>query len=222
MVHVQKVAKQTRRLVWSVILLGLLVSALLVVRGAGRWLVREDPLEHADVTVVLSGSMPYRGEEAGKIFREGYAPEIWVSRPESPAGELHEFGVHYVGEEDYNRQVLVHAGVPEKAIHILPEVIVDTEQEVEEVARDMRREGKTSVIIVTSPPHTRRVKALWRKLVGDNPKVIVRAAREDPFDQDHWWRNTRDTFAVVREVLGLLNVWAGLPVRPHPPGRPAP
>jgi hypothetical protein len=32
---------------------------------------------------------------------------------------------------------------------------------------------------------------------------------------DHWWRNTRDALAVVREILGLINLWAGLPVRPH-------
>jgi uncharacterized SAM-binding protein YcdF (DUF218 family) len=217
----EKTAEQSSRLVWPAIFIVLLISFVLLFRGAGRWLVREDPLEHADVIVVLSGSMPHRAEEAGKIFREGYAPEIWVSRPESPAAELRELGVQFVGEEDYNRQVLVHAGVPETAVRILPEAIVDTEQEVDEVAQEMQREGKLSVIIVTSPPHTRRVKALWRKLIGDNPKAIVRAARQDPFDQDHWWRNTRDTFAVVREVLGLLNVWAGLPVRPHSPGRPA-
>ena len=41
---------------------------------------------------------------------------------------------------------------------------------------------------------------------------MVRAAPEDPFDPRHWWRNSRDALDVVREVLGLLNAWAGLPV----------
>jgi hypothetical protein len=59
------------------------------------------------------------------------------------------------------------------------------------------------------------VRALWEKLVGDDPRMMVRAAPEDPFDRDHWWRNTRDTLEVVRETLGLINVWSGLPVRPH-------
>ncbi len=35
------------------------------------------------------------------------------------------------------------------------------------------------------------------------------------FDADHWWRNTRDAFSVVRELMGLLNVWTGLRVHPH-------
>jgi hypothetical protein len=56
---------------------------------------------------------------------------------------------------------------------------------------------------------------LWRHLAGEDLRAIVRAAPEDPFDADHWWRNTRDALSVVRELLGLMNVWAGLPVRPH-------
>jgi len=184
-------------------------------RRAGTWLIREDALAPADTIVVLSGSMPARAERAAAIYRMDDAPEVWVSRPESSADNLAKVGVRYTGEEQYNREVLIHEGVPESAIHIFPDAIVDTEQEVQEVARQMRREHKTIVIIVTSPQHTRRVRALWRKIVGENPKLIVRAAWEDPFDSTHWWRNTRDTFSVVREMLGLLNVWLGLPVRPN-------
>jgi uncharacterized SAM-binding protein YcdF (DUF218 family) len=197
----------------ATLLLIVVMGALLT--GAGRWLVREDPLSPGDVIVVLSGGMPYRAEEAAKIFRMGGASEVWVSRPESPAADLKELGIQYIGEEDYDRQILVHQGVPETAIQIFPDTIVNTEQEVEEVAREMRRTGKTIVIIVTSPQHTRRVKALWKRLVGANPKLIVRAATNDPFDSVHWWRTTRDALAVVREFLGLLNLWTGLLVRPH-------
>jgi uncharacterized SAM-binding protein YcdF (DUF218 family) len=201
-------------------LLGLLIifvlgAGLAAFRGTGRWLVREDPLSPADVIFVLSGAMPQRAEEAGKVFGMGYAPEVWVSRPQSPAGELEKLGIHFVGEEEYSREILVHEGVPEGAIHILPETIVDTEQEVAEAAQEMRQEGKARIIIVTSPQHTRRVRALWERLAGRNLYLLVHAAREDPFDSDHWWRNTRDVFSVVREMLGLLNAWAGLPVRPH-------
>jgi uncharacterized SAM-binding protein YcdF (DUF218 family) len=125
--------------------------------------------------------MPPRAEEAATVFRRGYAPEVWVSRPTSPASELEELGIRYVGEEEYSREILVHECVPEAVVHILPDPIVDTEQEMEEVARAMRRAGKAKVIIVTSPQHTRRVRALWKKLVGENPTLVVHAAHEDPF-----------------------------------------
>lgn len=193
----------------------ILVASLAGFRHAGRWLTREDPLASADVISVLSGGLPYRAEEAGKIFRQGYAPEVWVSRPESAASNLETLGTHYIGEEEYSREVLIHEGVPDAAVRILPDPIVDTEQEVEEVAREMRRAGKAKIIIVTSPQHTRRVRALWKKLAGGNLTVLVHAAHEDPFDADHWWRNTRDVLSVVHETLGLVNAWAGLPVRPY-------
>ncbi|HTZ74862.1 MAG TPA: YdcF family protein [Candidatus Aquilonibacter sp.] len=208
----------SRYLVAFAIVVVFLSCGIFAFRNAGRWLIRQDPLSHADVILVLSGSMPYRAEEAAKVYLAGYAPEIWLTHPVSPASELASMGIHFVSDEEYDTEVLTHDGVPASAIHVLADQIVDTEQEVEEAAAEMRREGKSSVIIVTSREHTRRAGDLWRKLVGGRPKAIVHAAPEDPFDADHWWRNTRDAFAVVREYLGLLNVWTGLRIAPHPTG----
>ena len=196
-------------------LLVVLILAVVAVRGAGQWLEREDPLSHADVIFVLSGGLPQRALEGGRVYAMGYAPEVWLSRPDGPADELAKLGIHFFNEEDYNRQVLIHAGVPESAIHVLPVPVVNTEEELLEVGSEMRRNGKTSIILVTSPQHTRRVWTLWRRLVGNDPKAMVRAAHHDPFDANHWWRNTRDIFSVVRETLGLVNAWIGLPVPPH-------
>lgn len=199
----------------GVLVLIILIGGVIVFRGAGRWLNREDPLAHADVIFVLGGGMPQRAAEAGKVYAQGYAPEVWLSRPDSPTDELAKLGIHFLGEEEYNRQILIHAGVPENAIHTLSGPVVNTEQELQEAVRELRRGGKTSVIFVTSPQHTRRVWTLWRELAGNNPPAIVHAAHNDPFDPDHWWRNTRDVLSVVRESLGLLNAWAGLPVPAH-------
>jgi len=217
MTHAENKTRNSRRRIGILVVLILVVGAVIVIRGAGRWLVREDSLTRADMIVVLSGGLPYRAEAAATIFRGGCAPEVWVTRPESPAPDLLARGIHYVGEEEYNRDILVALNVPESAVHILPGTIVDTEREMESIAGEMRSTGKTSVIIITSPQHTRRVRALWKHVVGNNLKMTVRAAWEDPFDADHWWRNTRDALSVVREYLGLANAWAGLPVRPHSP-----
>jgi len=213
----RRVSRRRHRLKISLlaILAVLLVIGVVVFRNAGHWLVREDPVGKADVIVVLSGGLPFRAEGAASVFKSGYAPAVWVSSPAGPQEELAALGIHFVGEEEYNREILVQQGVPDSAIRVFPDAIVNTQEEVAEISRDMRRDGMHTVIIVTSPQHTRRVKALWTKLVGDDPRVIVRAAPGDPFDADHWWRNTQDVLAVVRETMGLLNVWAGLPVRPH-------
>ncbi|HEY6465738.1 MAG TPA: YdcF family protein [Candidatus Acidoferrales bacterium] len=198
-----------------VILLALVLCAVFAFRNAGRWLIREDPLAHANVILVLSGSMPYRAEEAAKVYREGYAPEIWLTHPVSPAATLQSMGIQYESEEDYDIAILTKDGVPAAEIRVLPQQVVDTEQEVEEAGDEMEREGKSTVIIVTSFQHTRRAGTLWRKFFGAEPKAILHGAPEDPFDAGRWWRNTRDSLAVVREYLGLLNAWTGLHVRPH-------
>lgn len=203
------------RIAVLIVLIVVCAASVVAFRGVGRWLVREDPLAPADVIVVLSGSMPSRAEEAARLYRLGDAHEVWVSQPAAPTGELASLGVRYLGEDYFNSQVLIHSGVPEGAVHVFREPIVDTQEEVKEIAAEMGREGKASVIIVTSPQHTRRVKTLWRKMVGKNPRAIVRAARQDSFDADHWWRNTQDTFSVARELMGLTNAWLNFPVRPH-------
>jgi uncharacterized SAM-binding protein YcdF (DUF218 family) len=211
----RKSTQGKRRLICGFALLFLAFAAVLAFRHAGRWLVREDPLAPAGVIVVLSGALPFRAEEAAHIFRQGHAPEVWVSRPSNDADEMRRLGINFITDEDYNREVLIRSGVPATAIRIFPDTVVDTEQEVEETAALMRQSGKNSAIIVTSPPHTRRVAALWKKLAPRDSRLIVRAAWQDPFDADHWWQNTRDALAVTREYSGLMNVWAGLPIRPH-------
>jgi len=207
--------KQNGRSILAFILLALIVFGIIAFRRVGRWLVREDPPAHAETIVVLSGGLPFRAEAAAKYFASGYASEVWVTRPDEPAEQLKELGISYTGEDEYSRQVLIHMHVPENDVVILPGTIVNTQQEVEEIVRELRHQNKASVIIVTSPQHTRRVKALWNKLADKNLTAIVRAAPDDPYDADHWWRNTRDALSVVREILGLMNVWAGLPVHPH-------
>ena len=210
--------KRRRPLIALALLVVLAIVTVTLARGAAHWLVRPDPLAHADVLVVLSGGLPYRAEGAADVYQQGYTPLVWVSRPAGPQEELAQIGVDYIGEEEYNREAIVHRGVPESAVQILPEEIENTEQEIEEISRLMRRDGKRTVIIVTSPEHTRRVRALWNRFAGNDLTLIVRGADEDPIDLDHWWRNTRDVFSVVREYLGLLNIWIGLPVRPHTHG----
>jgi hypothetical protein len=68
--------------------------------------------------------------------------------------------------------------------------------------------------VVTSKPHTRRVRAIWHKLVPSDLHLVVRFATDDTFDGAHWWRRTHDGLDVLRETLGLLNAWAGFPLRP--------
>lgn len=191
-----------------------LVMAVGAFFEVGRWLTVEDPLEKAGAIAVLSGSMPLRALEAAKLYREGYAREVWLTHSVEPGETLKKMGIPFAGEDFYNIHILIHEGVPETAIHVLDPPIVNTADEIHTIANALDNSKGRSVIIVTTKAHTRRVRLLWRRLASAHGRAIVRAASGDPFNPGHWWRTTSDALDVVREVLGVLNAWAGLPLSP--------
>jgi uncharacterized SAM-binding protein YcdF (DUF218 family) len=193
---------------------GGLVLAAVIFFGLGRWLVVEDPLVKAQAIVVLGGAMPLRAVEAAKLYREGYAPEIWLTHSTEPGETLEKMGIPFSGEDYYNQLVLIHEGVLPEAIHVLEPPIVNTADEIKAAAAALKPGKDAAVILVTSKVHTRRVRLLWQKLTSGQARAIVRAASADPFDPRYWWRTTGDALDVVREFLGLLNAWAGLPLHP--------
>jgi uncharacterized SAM-binding protein YcdF (DUF218 family) len=209
-------SSRTRRwLIPGGIIIAIVIVAATLFFTLGSWLVVEDPLVHADAIVVLSGRLPERALEAARIYKAGYSDLVWISPPVSPVEELKTMKISYLGEDFYNEKVLIAKGVPPDSIRILDKADANTEAEVRQIAEDLHNSDFHSVIIVTSKAHTRRVRTIWRKLVGAEPRMIVHYAQEDTFDGAHWWRHTRDALDVTRETLGLLNAWAGFPLRPN-------
>ena len=184
--------------------------------GIGQWLMVADPVQPAKAIVVLSGRVPFRAMEAAAIYRDGLAPEVWLTKeavgPEEQA--LQRLGVAVVRGEAYNREALERLGVKPEAIRLLDDGVRNTVDEMRLIAAELGRNGGDRVIIVTSKAHSRRVRATWTAIVGDSPKAVVRYAREEPYGASGWWRNTRDALDVSREVFGLMNLWAGFPVQP--------
>jgi len=207
--------RSTQKLATACAVFILLLLVIYAFLHAGAWLVSEDPLEKSQAVLVLSGGLPDRALAAAQIYRNGYAKEVWLTQPLQPGAAMKELQLPYAGEEEYSRMVLIAKGVPPEAIHILKPRILNTADELRDVAAALDEQPGTAAIVVTSKSHTRRVQALWKKISsGHRGRLIVRAAPDDYFDASHWWRTTSDALNVVREYLGLLNAWAGLPLPP--------
>jgi uncharacterized SAM-binding protein YcdF (DUF218 family) len=211
---IESISRMRRWLIPGAIIVVLAGAAATLFLTVGNWLVVEDPLVHADVIVVLSGRLPERAVEAARVYKAGYADQVWISPPTSPVDDLKAMKIAYLGEDFYNEKVLIAKGVPPDSIRILEHADANTEEEVRQIAQELHNMDLHSAIIVTSKPHTRRVRTIWRKLVGSELRMIVRHPNDDLYDGSHWWRHTRDGLDVMRETLGLFNAWAGFPLRP--------
>jgi len=183
----------------------------------GLWLVVEDEVGDADVIFVHSGGIPFRAMEAAELYRSGHAPEVWIAslRPSDRSRALERLGVRMPGPRYWQYQVLQRLGIPSDAIRVLEEQVMNTSDEIDAVRSEMRRLDRSSVILVTSKVHSRRVHTLWNQ--ADDPSIVgtVRWSRADPFDPAQWWTNTTDGEDVIRELAGLVNAWTGAGWRPE-------
>ena len=161
--------RSRRWLILSAIVGGGLVLVVVILFGVGRWLVVEDPLVKARAIVVLSGAMPLRAIEAAKLYREGYAQEIWLTHSTEPGETLEEMGIPFAGEDYYDTRVLIHEGVPPEAIHVLEPPIVNTADEIKVAAATLARGNAGAVILVTTKAHTRRVWGLVVTIITAPP-----------------------------------------------------
>jgi len=185
-------------------------------RNVGSWLVVADPLKRARAIVVLSGRAPFRAMGAASLYHQGWAPEIWITAgSDRRASEAYaRLGVPFTQESEYSRRVLEKLGVPADAIRVLPTPIRNTADEVAVTAAALGREKGDIVIIITSPPHTRRVRTIWHLEIGDHPQAIVCYDSYEDYDPKRWWRITVEGDEVVHESLGLINARLGFVAKP--------
>jgi uncharacterized SAM-binding protein YcdF (DUF218 family) len=189
----------------------LVVGHAPVLRAIGSWLLVEGQPERADAIVVLAGGTPRREATAATLWKEGWAPQIIISKAyERPdIRELIALGVRRLDQQNEAKKVLEAYGVPADRITAIPDVSRTTEPELAMVRDLARREGYRRLILVTSPHHTRRVRMIWAKQAEGGPEGVVVPARER-FPFDDWWRRRRAAESVLHEYLGLLVTSLGI------------
>lgn len=193
-------------------LAALLLIGIFLLRGLGSWLVVQDPLDHADAIVVLGGTMYERQMEAVDLFKEGWAPNIYVLREIADWGEaeLIARGVPYTRVVDMQIETMRSLGVPADRIHVL-EPANSTAQEAQIVLRLATEAKLTKLIIVTSKQHTRRSRLVMnRRLRPAGVTVVLRASRYDRANVDRWWSERSTLRFTLFETQRLLGYWVGL------------
>ena len=123
-------------------------------------LVVERKLERADANLVLSGSAAYkeRTKKAAELYKQGVAPRIIITNDGERAGwsTIDQRNPPYVELEQ--RELLANGIFPD-AITVLRGEVTGTDMEAKALAKEADERPLSSVVLVTSPYHTRR--ALW-------------------------------------------------------------
>lgn len=168
--------------------------------AAESWVI-EDPLEKADVLMVLSDDNFYadRATRAAELFREGKAPWVVASgrrlRPSAGIAELMEHD-------------LVERGVPKDKILRFAQDGDSSREEAEALAKLAKTKKWRKAIIVTSNYHTRRVRYVFRRVFPQDIEIRVAGARDGDFDPENWWEKRKSIKLFMREITGMMvSMW---------------
>jgi uncharacterized SAM-binding protein YcdF (DUF218 family) len=202
--------ERTRRRLWNGLLV--LVVAVVVLRLAApallesyaKWLIVEDPVRPSDAIVTLSGAEGERLFDAIRLWKEKIAPRLVIVGPDTPLLKVYT-REDSLSQGEIKKRIAIRKGVPEEDI-ILALGATSTYEEAESALREASERGWKSIVIVTSPFHTRRARATYHAVFrGSGVEVRVHhlpipLSQSDP---KRWWRRERDTMSVLTETIKL-------------------
>lgn len=191
-------------LIKLLILLAILALPLYLFHGfilnkAAKYLYCKDELKPADVIVVLAGEETERVEYGVKLFKEGWARKDRMILSGGPVVWKYTFA-------SLMEEHALHLGVSKKDI-LLEDRSTSTEEDARFTREILRQHGYTSLILVTSPYHSKRADKIFRKTMGNEIRVISAPAEKSWFRFEDWWERKRDRKVVFMEFSKFLWFW---------------
>ncbi len=206
------------------LLLALLVVGALLLFGyrrpllhqVGAYLIVEEPLEPADLLVVISGTLPeihygldlYHKGYAKKILFLGHFPVELAVISKEP------FEVMEKPWDEIAAHMAIQAGVPADALLFSDAFDNSTYARVVSLVRTAQANDQRSLIIVTSPTHSRRVGLSARHILQGAPPTFRLAPTPqryypEPyrFNLDTWWLDENHPKMLFDEYTKLAYYW---------------
>ncbi|MBU0630829.1 MAG: YdcF family protein [Candidatus Margulisbacteria bacterium] len=183
-------------IVLAVVGVGLYLAHPLILPGLADFLIVKDQIEKADMIIVLAGD--YNGErvrQAAQLYNRGYAPVILMS------GGPVAWKLTYAANMKYEAIAL---GVPAKAI-LLQDKSLSTIEDARFSLPIVQEKKAFSVIVVTSPQHSRRAARVFRKIFEpEKIKVMLYPVGNSSFNPDKWWTKHEESSAILWEYGSLV------------------
>lgn len=165
----------------------------------GEFLIVADPLQKADALVVLAGDEEERIPSGAALFKQGTAD--WFMLTDMRLNIPNSQGVYSANVE----RKAVAQGVPAGRILIVPGQVSTTAEEAARVKAFTLSHGFRSLIVVTSPYHTRRARWIMRQAFrGTGVTLIMRPAPDYPYPAATWWRIPLDRQLTFLEYAKMV------------------
>ena len=177
----------------------LLVFALLYlcVLEAGRFLEApgQKPVK-ADLIFALGGDNGGRVNGVLDLYRRGYAPTVLVGaegiNPKTRTAYL-----------SWQARYMVDGGVPEQAL-LLDRRSMNSWQEALHTLQLMQSMKMQRVLVVSDPPHMRRLSWVWGKVFESSGKEFTLVACDmEGWDTARWWHTSPNAQFVFSEYIKL-------------------
>jgi uncharacterized SAM-binding protein YcdF (DUF218 family) len=183
----------------KIILVSIFVlSAFAIWVGASLGIYLSSPaqaLQKADLLVLLGGDSGTRSLLGAQLFSEGYAPRILLTGLDSGEKDILPYYLHW------RSQVLIARGVPQDKI-LFDKASMNSWQEAEHTLAIMKIKGWKSVLIVSDPPHMRRLNWVWKTTFEKSGlEYSLVASSPSWWNPKRWWSDERSAKFVLSELI---------------------
>ncbi len=195
-----------RRLIISFgLLLLLIIFRKPLLRSVGNFLVVEDPKQKVEAIYVLSGNSFDRGQEAARLYKEGWGPRVICLGGETNSA-LELYGIKDLSAT-ITSNVLTQAGVPSKDVELLPKG-TSTYEEFEAIVQHCQQHAYNKVMVVSSLFHTRRIHTFFRqRMYFSGVEMVLRGVQDAGFEKEDWWSREPGLLFVNNEYIKMMYYW---------------
>lgn len=174
-------------------------------RSTGRLLVVRNSVSKADVIVIAVDVGSAGALEASDLVHEGVSARVAVF-DEAVSVADREFlnrGVPYEHRTAQLVRELHSLGIDN--VEQIPRTALGSEQEGEILPGWCDQRGFHSVVLVTSPDHSRRLARITRRSAkAHNLDIVVRTSPYSEFNPDEWWKNRSGVKTALFEFEKLM------------------
>ena len=187
------------------LLLLLFLFRVPLLRFVGNQLIDEDEVEKTPAVFVLSGDAWDRGNEAIKLYKQGFAEKIICTGENVPRLFLIA-GIPYP-ESELTQLHLLANGIPARDIELLCKG-TSTKEEADYILEYCKQRDIKKLAIISTRFHTRRIGNTFRKKFEEaGLELIICGAPSSAYDENEWWKSENGLIFVNNEYIKILYYW---------------